>query len=177
MEEILFALGLRSISSTLSMILPIVVIIAVVMIVSRLGAIRNHLFFIRNDISKTRHRKEMQDSFESFDRNLSMSEEEKAEEIAKDELFEHLQEEPIRGNYEFLQDIAGALVGLYFFYWIFTDFGWRIGWIFILLVSAGLYYVGEYIYEPKQDKKFRIKLHRWKQKRKKLQKNLNDLRK
>ena len=73
MEEILFALGLRSISSILSMILPIVVIIAVVMIVSRLGAIRNHLFFIRNDISKIRHRKEMQDSFESFDRNLSMS--------------------------------------------------------------------------------------------------------
>ena len=174
MQEILIALGLKSI---VSLIFPIVVIIAVVMIVSRLGGIRNDLEQIKFDIINSRLRKEMQDSFESFDRDLSMSEEEKAEEIAKDELFEHLQEEPIRGDYEFLQGIAGGLIFLYFFYWIFTGFGWRIGWIVILLVSAGLYYVGEYVYEPKQDKKFRIKLHRWKQKRKKLQKNLNDLRK
>ena len=174
MQEILIALGLKSI---VSLIFPIVVIIAVVMIVSRLGGIRNDLQQIKFDIINSRLRKEMQDSFESFDRDLSMSEEEKAEEIAKDELFEHLQEEPIRGDYEFLQNIAGGLTGLYFFYWIITGFGWRIGWIVILLVSAGLYYVGEYVYEPKQDKKFRIKLHRWKQKRKKLQKNLNDLRK
>ena len=106
-----------------------------------------------------------------------MSEEEKAEEKAKDELFEHMQEEPIRGDFDFLQVLAGGLVALYFFYWIFSGYGWRIGWIVILLVAAGLFYVGEFIYEPKQDIKFRKKLNRWKQKRIKLKKNLNDLRK
>ena len=69
MEQILLALGLKSI---LSMILPIVVIIALIMIVSRLGGIRNALEHISRDISNIRHRKEMQDTFESFDRDLSI---------------------------------------------------------------------------------------------------------
>ena len=76
MEEILF---LRSISPILNMILPIVVIIAVVMIVSRLGGIRNDLEQIKYDISNLRYLKERQDIYESFDRDLPISEEEETE--------------------------------------------------------------------------------------------------
>ena len=57
MEEILLALGLKSI---LSMILPIVVIIALIMIVSRLGDIRNDLEKLnRADVITSRAKNEL----------------------------------------------------------------------------------------------------------------------
>ena len=104
MEEILLALGLKSI---LSMILPIVVIIALIMIVSRLGAIKNDLEKIKKNVNKLRSRAEKKDRYESFDRDLSMSEEEKAIEIAKNELLEHLQKAPEYDEWEKWRTIGG----------------------------------------------------------------------
>ena len=175
MQEILIALGLKSF---ISLILPIVVIIALIMIVSRLGDIRDDLKKIKINIKSLRSREEIQDTYESFDRNLSMSDEEKALEIAKNELFEHTQKEPTYSKSESWKDFAKGLVFLYFLYWLFADAGSKtwIGWIVILPVAAGLYYVGETT-EPEEYNKFQKKYKRWKQKREKLQKDLNDLRK
>ena len=107
MEEILLALGLKSI---LSIILPIIVIIALIMIVSRLGDIRDELKKIKKNIISLRSRAEMQDTYESFDRDLSMSDEEKAIEKAKNKLFEHMQKEPEPEDSIFLQVAIGLLV-------------------------------------------------------------------
>ena len=175
MEEILF---LRSISPILNMILPIVVIIAVVMIVSRLGGIRNDLEQIKIDISNLRYLKERQDIYESFDRDLPISEEEETEAIAKKKLYVHMLDEPIYSDEETWQNIALWSIFLYFLYWLFADAGSKtwIGWIVILPVAAGLYYIGIEIGRKKK-KKFQRKFKRWEHKLEKLQKILINLRK
>ena len=183
MEEILFALGLKSIPSILNMILPIVVIIAVVMIVSRLGAIRNHLFFIRDDISKIRHREEKQDAFESFDRNVSMSDEEKAIEIAKNQLFEHLQKAPEYNEGKDWSSIVGLAFFAYVLFWViipesYLGFWSWIRWIVFLLVAGFIAFsVFSLLFSEDDWKEYERKLKRWEREEKRLQKRLDDLRK
>ena len=175
MEEILLALGLKSI---LSMILPIVVIIALIMIVSRLGDIRDDLKKIKKNIKSLRYLKEKQDTYESFDRDLSMSDEEKAIEIAKNQLFEHMQKAPERPYDKIWSDIAKSLIGLYLLYWaLIADSGSKswIGWIIILPVAFGLYLVGEFTEPSERVKIFEKQFDIWEKKHKKLQKNLDDL--
>ena len=181
MEEILFALGLRSISSILSMILPIVVIIAVVMIVSRLGDIRNDLEKIKKNVNKLRSRAEKKDRYESFDRDLSMSEEEKAIEIAKNELLEHLQKAPEYDEWEKWRTIGGFAIIIFFAYWIiipesYLGFWSWIRWIVFLLLVGFFVFVG-FSMRGEDWEDYERKLKRWERKEKKLQKNLNDLRK
>jgi len=171
MEEILLALGLKSI---LSIILPIIVIIALIMIVSRLGDIRDELKKIKKNIISLRSRAEMQDTYESFDRDLSMSDEEKAIEKAKNKLFEHMQKEPEPEDSIFLQVAIGLLV-IGFVLFFFIKF-W-IALIIFLLILAGIGIGVRFIDDFEGDKEYQQKLERWKNKHEKLQKNLNDLRK
>jgi len=171
MEEILLALGLKSI---LSIILPIIVIIALIMIVSRLGDIRDDLKKIKKNIKSLRSRAEMQDTYESFDRDLSMSDEEKAIEKAKNKLFEHMQKEPEPEDSIFLQVAIGLLV-IGFVLFFFIKF-W-IALIIFLLILAGIGIGERFIDDFEGDKEYQQKLERWKNKHEKLQKNLNDLRK
>ena len=175
MEEILLALGLKSI---LSIILPIVVIIALIMIVSRLGNIRNDIYSLRSRLDK-------KDIYETFDRNSSMSEEEMAEEIAKNELLEHMQEEPVEYEDRVLDPpygeiIAGAfsiyIVSLFLISESYAGFWSWIRWIVFLLLAA---YIPWFLYSNMKDeeKKFEKKLKRWEKKYEELQKKLDDLRK
>ena len=179
MEEILLALGLKSI---LSIILPIVVIIALIMIVSRLGDIRDDL---KKNIEIFWSREEIQDTYESFDKNLSMSDEEKAIETAKNELFEHMQKAPYLKDTELWPFVVGIAIVIYFAYWLiipesYSGFWSWIGWIVFLLVAVGLpiggyfFYIGE---EEESERKFKRRKKRWEKKHEKLQKNLDNLRK
>ena len=182
MEEILLALGLKSI---LSMILPIVVIIALIMIVSRLGDIRDDLKKIKKNIKSLRSREEIQDTYESFDRNLSMSDEEKAIETAKNELFEHMQKAPNLKDTELWPGVVGIAIVIYFAYWLiipesYSGFWSWIGWIVFLLVAVGLPIGGYFFYiaeKEESERKFKRQEKRWEKKHEKLQKNLDDLRK
>tara|TARA_B100002052_G_C15617106_1_gene477986 strand:- start:9 stop:545 length:537 start_codon:yes stop_codon:yes gene_type:complete len=178
MEEILLALGLKSI---LSMILPIVVIIALIMIVSRLGDIRDDLKKIKKNIKSFRSREEIKDTYESFDRNLSMSDEEKAIEKAKNELFEHLQKAPEYDEWEKWRTIGGCAIIIFFAYWIiipesYLGFWSWIRWIVFLLLVGFFVFVG-FSMRGEDWEDYERKLKRWERKEKKLQKNLNDLRK
>ena len=181
MEEILFALGLKSISSILSMILPIVVIIAVFMVVSRLGGIRNGLEKINENLKKLRSSAEKKDRYESFDRDMSMSKEEKAIEIAKNELFEHLQKEPEYDVWEKWRTFGGIAFILWIAFMIiipesYLGFWSWIRWIVFLLLAGFFVYVGYEMY-GEDWKDYERELKRWEKKEKAKQKKLDDLRK